>query len=124
MALKRGLVLALALAAVAWNQGVSTRAVKPMPRGKPSGLPFPTKFVDIAAEAGLTHATVYGGDERKQYILETVGCGVAFIDYDRDGWLDIFLLNGTRLEGPVPGATNHLYHNEHNGKFRDVTEKA
>ena len=115
---------ALVVSAVAWTQGVSTRVVKPLPRGKPSGLPFPAKFVDIAAEAGLTHRTVYGGDDRKQYILETVGCGVAFIDYDRDGWLDIFLLSGTRLEGPEPGVTNRLYHNDRNGKFTDVTEKA
>ena len=120
----RLLLSTFALSAIAWTQGVSTRAVKPLPRGKPSGLPFPTKFVDVAAEAGLTHRTVYGSDDRKQYILETVGCGVAFIDYDRDGWLDIFLLSGTRLEGPAPGVTNRLYRNERNGKFTDVTAKA
>ena len=112
------------LSAWAWAQGVSTRAVKPLPRGKPSGIPFPAKFVDVAAEAGLTHPVVYGGEDRKQYILETVGCGVAFIDYDHDGWLDIFILSGTRLEGPAPGATNRLYHNDRNGKFTDVTVKA
>ena len=124
MVVTRLLPAVLALAVLAWTQGVSTRTVKPIPRGKPSGLPFPTKFVDVAAAAGLTHPTVYGADDQKQYILETVGCGVAFIDFDRDGLLDIFLLNGTRLGGPVPGVTNHLYRNEGAGKFKDVTEKA
>lgn len=113
------------VAVIAWTQGVSSRAVKPQPRGKPSGIPFRTGFVDVAAEAGLTHPVIYGGDQTKQYILETVGCGVAWIDYDRDGWLDLFLLNGTRIDGaPVPGVTNRLYRNERNGKFTDVTEKA
>ncbi|MCC6539423.1 MAG: CRTAC1 family protein [Bryobacterales bacterium] len=113
------------IAVIAWTQGVSSRAVKPQPRGKASGLPFRTGYVDVAAEAGLTHPVIYGGDQAKQYILETVGCGVAWIDYDHDGWLDIFLLNGTRMEGaPVAGVTNRLYRNERNGKFTDVTEKA
>ena len=67
---------------------------------------------------------IYGGIDRKQYIIETVGCGVAFIDYDNDGWLDIFLLSGTRLEGPPDGCTNRLYKNNRDGTFTDVTEKA
>jgi hypothetical protein len=58
------------------------------------------------------------------YILESMGCGVAFLDYDNDGWLDIFLLSGTRREGPVEGATNRLYKNNRNGTFTDVTAKA
>ena len=61
---------------------------------------------------------------RSSYILEVVGCGVAFIDYDNDGWLDIFVLNGTRLEGAPAGATNRLYKNNRDGTFTDVTEKA
>jgi hypothetical protein len=105
-------------------QGVSTRGVKPMPRGKPSGLPFDACFTDVAAQAGLTAPLIYGAADHKTYILETVGCGCAFIDYDNDGWLDIFLLSGTRLEGPPPGATNRLYHNNRDGTFTDVTEKA
>src|SRR4029078_7744379 len=84
----------------AFAQGVSTRSVKPTPRGKPSGLPFNARFTDIAVQAGLTAAIPYGGDDRKAYILETVGCGIAFFDYDNDGWLDIFVLSGTRLEDP------------------------
>lgn len=117
-------VAAGVLALAGWAQGVSSRSVKPQPRGKPSGVPFHARFVDIAAQAGLTHPVIYGGQDRKQYIVETVGCGVAFVDYDNDGWLDIFVLSGTRFEGAPAGATNRLYHNERNATFTDVTEKA
>jgi enediyne biosynthesis protein E4 len=105
-------------------QGVSTRGVKPQPRGKPSGLPFVARFTDVAREAGLTQPVVYGGIETKNYIIEVVGCGVAFLDYDNDGWLDLFVLSGSRLEGSPPGTTNRLYKNNRNGTFTDVTEKA
>lgn len=104
-------------------QGVATRSVKATPRGKPSGLPFLAKFTNIAQSAGLREPTIYGGIEQKQYILETVGCGAAFIDYDNDGWLDIFVLCGTRLEG-MESATNRLYKNNRDGTFTDVTDKA
>ncbi|MBC7925483.1 MAG: VCBS repeat-containing protein, partial [Bryobacteraceae bacterium] len=86
-------------------------------------------FTDIAARAGLTEPIVYGGTTRKLYILETNGCGVAFFDYDNDGWLDILLLTGSRLpanptnlKGGV--ATNRLYRNNRNGTFTDVTKRA
>ena len=105
------------------GQGVSTRNVSPTPRGKPSGLPFDAVFTDVGAAAGLRHPVVTGESDHKSYILETVGCGAAFIDYDNDGWLDIFLLSGTRLDG-APGATNRLYKNNRDGTFTDVTEKA
>jgi enediyne biosynthesis protein E4 len=105
-------------------QGVSTRAVTPTPRGKPSGLPFHARFTDIAAAAGLRAPTIYGGVESKQYIVETVGCGVAFFDYDNDGWLDILVLCGTMLEGNPKEATNRLYRNNRDGTFTDVTDKA
>jgi len=115
----------LALSGVnAWAQGVSTRSLKPTPRGKPSGLPFHARFTDIASAAGLTATTIYGGIDRKREIIETTGCGVAFLDYDNDGWLDIFVLCGTRLEGDPKEATNRLYRNNRNGTFTDVTEKA
>ena len=83
-------------------QGVSSRAVKPMPRGKPSGLPFNARFTDVAREAGLTQPSIYGGVDTKRYIVEVVGCGVAFLDYDNDGWLDVLVLSGTRLEDAPP----------------------
>ena len=105
-------------------QGVSTRNVTPTPRGKPSGIPFHAKFFDIAEQAGLLAPCIYGGADHKDYIIETVGCGVAFIDYDNDGWQDIFVLCGTRLDGDPKDATNRLYHNNRDGTFIDVTDKA
>ena len=55
-------------------------------------------FTDVAAHAGLTHPSIYGGVDRKRFILETNGCGTGFLDYDRDGWLDALVLSGTRFE--------------------------
>jgi len=94
-----------------------------MPRGKPSGLPFRSKLTDVAAAAGLRNPVIFGRDDRKDYIVETIGCGVAFIDYDNDGWQDLFILNGTRFDGD-PGTGNRLYKNNRDGTFTDVTEKA
>ncbi|HEY6375029.1 MAG TPA: VCBS repeat-containing protein, partial [Edaphobacter sp.] len=105
-------------------QGVSTRNLKPLPRGKPSGIPFPARFTDVATEAGLTIPVIYGGLNHKNYIVETVGCGVAFLDYDNDGWLDIFVLSGTRMDSPDPNSSNRLYKNNRDGTFTDVTKKA
>ncbi|MFN7946081.1 MAG: CRTAC1 family protein [Blastocatellia bacterium] len=88
-----------------------------------SALP---QFTDIAAQAGLTQPVIYGGVDSKKYIIETNGCGVAFYDYDNDGWMDILVLSGTRLEGFPKGQepTNRLYRNNRNGTFTDVTAKA
>jgi hypothetical protein len=82
-------------------------------------------FEDIAEKAGLTMMNVFGGVETKKYIIETTGTGVAIFDYDNDGWPDIFIVNGTTLEGFPSGAapTNHLYHNNHDGTFTDVTTR-
>ncbi len=85
---------------LAQNQGIASRDVKAQPRPAPSGRPFNAHFIDVAAEAGLHAPTIYGGVDSKDYILEAVGCGCAFLDYDNDGWMDVFLLSGTRLEGP------------------------
>ena len=85
-------------------------------------------FTDIAEKAGLTMSNVFGGKDTKKYIIETTGTGVAIFDYDNDGWPDIFLVNGTTLEGfPAgkgPAPSNHLYRNNHDGTFTDVTAKA
>ena len=83
-------------------------------------------FTDVAQKAGLTAPIVFGGKDTKKYIIETTGTGVAIFDYDNDGWPDIFLVNGTTLEGfPSSEApTNHLYRNNHDGTFTDVTVKA
>src|SRR4051794_35810114 len=104
-------------------QGMVTRNVKPVARGKPSGLPFAAHFTDIAKQAGLHEPVICGPTGRKNFILEAVGCGAAFVDYDNDGWLDIFILSGTRMDGAA-GATNRLYRNNRDGTFTDVTEKA
>ncbi len=83
-------------------------------------------FTDIADKAGLTMQDIFGGIETKKYIIETTGTGVAIFDYDNDGWPDIFLVNGTRLEGFPKGSapSNHLYRNNHDGTFTDVTVSA
>lgn len=104
--------------------GMASRGVRPQPRGKPSGVPFHAHFTDVAAHAGLRAPVIYGPADHMDYILESMGCGVAFLDFDNDGWLDIFLLSGTRREGPVEGASNRLYKNNRDGTFTDVTAKA
>ena len=83
-------------------------------------------FTDIAQKAGLTAPVIFGGENTKKYIIETTGTGVAIFDYDNDGWPDIFVVNGTKLEGLPSGKapTSHLYRNNHDGTFTDVTEKA
>ena len=105
-------------------QGVSTHKAKSLPRPPASGRPFNAHFVDVAATAGFRAPVIYGGVENKRYILESTGCGCAFFDYDNDGWMDIFLLSGTRLTGDPPDATNRLYKNNRDGTFIEVTEKA
>jgi len=67
-------------------------------------------FTDIAEQAGLTIENVFGGVNTKKYIIETTGTGVAIFDYDNDGWPDIFIVNGTKLEGFPSGKSpsNHL----------------
>ncbi len=83
-------------------------------------------FINVARESGLNAKTIFGGEHRNKYLLETTGCGVAFYDYDNDGWLDIFLVNGSRLEGFPSGSepTSHLFRNNRDGTFTDVTAKA
>ena len=89
-----------------------------------NGLTF--AFTEIAARAGLTAATVYGGVRSNRFLLETTGTGVAALDYDNDGWLDAFIVNGTTLEGFPKGSepTSHLYRNKRDGTFEDVTSRA
>src|SRR5262249_51683567 len=121
---RRSFAKLLAMPALgAYGQGIASRNVKAVPRGKPSGLPFHAHFTDVAESAGLRAPVIYGSVAHKDYILETVGCGCAFIDYDNDGWLDIFLLSGTRLQG-APEATNRLYTTSGEGTSRVVTDKA
>jgi enediyne biosynthesis protein E4 len=107
----------------------STSVIWPTATIAPQGFsatPPSVHFADIAARAGLTARTEDGGERTKKYIIETTGSGAAFFDYDNDGWPDIFLVNGTTLEGfrKDTAPTSHLYHNNRDGTFTDVTQKA
>jgi hypothetical protein len=87
----------------------------------------PVVFENIARQAGLAswHHTM--GTPSKSFILETVGSGVALLDYDNDGWLDIYLVNGSTYEaltGNAPAPHAALFHNNHDGTFTNVAEKA
>ena len=89
--------------------------------------PLPIVFTDVTARAGLLSArNISGTATNKQFLLEEMGCGVALFDYDNDGWLDIFLVNGTSLEPSRRDQhpTSYLFHNNRDGTFTDVTQKA
>jgi len=83
-------------------------------------------FINVARKSGLNAKTIFGGEHKNKYLLETTGCGVAFYDYDNDDWLDIFLVNGWRLEGFPKGQepVSHLFKNNRDGTFTDVTMKS
>ena len=112
---------------IARNSGIASQ-LQPVPStsGRANRVTAGIQFTEVAKEAGVTAPNVWGGITGKKYILETKGNGVAFFDYDRDGWLDVYLSNGTRLEGfpSGPEPINHLYHNNHDGTFTDVTVRA
>ncbi|PYT30355.1 MAG: hypothetical protein DMG57_08910 [Acidobacteria bacterium] len=90
------------------------------------GAPRPpsplVRFTDVAQKAGIDVQMINGPGTTK-YAFESTGSGVALIDYDRDGYPDIFLVNGSRLEGFAPSSapTNHLFHNNRDGTFSDVS---
>ncbi len=114
-----------AAAAAAFGQeGMIQHAVTAQPRAKRSGLPFNAHFVEVGSMAGLDRPILYGAPIHKEFLLEGIGCGCAFLDYDNDGWIDILVLGGSTLTGPDPGITNRLYRNNRDGTFRDVTVEA
>lgn len=98
-----------------------------------SALAVPGKFVDVTFSAGINFK-YQASHTSKKYLLETMGAGVALFDYDNDGRLDIFLVNGAPIKDPTPAGTvpqktgpqfwNRLYHQKSDGTFEDVTEKA
>ena len=94
---------------------------------------WPVMLTDVAERAGLRETSIYGGIDRKRFIIETNGAGVAFIDVDNDGWIDALVPSGVRLkdgtrelERHPPGAApvSRLYRNNHDGTFTDVTARA
>jgi hypothetical protein len=78
--------------------------------------PWLPNYHNVASESGLVQPSSSGATKPKKYILETTGSGIAFIDYDNDGFLDVFVVSG-------PEGTNHLYHNDQRGGFVDVTRQ-
>jgi hypothetical protein len=121
---RRAAALLIIACMTAAGQGMISHGVKPAERPKPSGREWNSTLTNIAKQAGLTAPIIYGTDERALYITETTAGGVAFLDYDGDGWLDIFVVGGTRLGESPPDATNRLYRNKHDGTFEDVTGPA
>src|SRR5271156_6045880 len=100
-------------------------ALAPAPYPANTLHPQPAWFVDVAAPAALQMHNVNGEMNTKKYIIETTGSGVAILDYDRDGWPDVYLVNGQSLSGdPAQHPTGHLFHNNHDGTFTDVTQSA
>jgi len=120
-----GVLIAVPWALIAGQEHAST------PTASPSGPPG--KFVDITARSGVNFR-YQASHTSKKYLPETMGAGVALFDYDNDGRLDIFLVNGAPLADPTPKGTilqktgplywNRLYHQKTDGTFEDVTEKA
>jgi enediyne biosynthesis protein E4 len=110
-----------------WSTTVSAQRSPASPYPPDAAHKGPAWFVNVAANAGLTMLNVNGDIAKKDYILETTGSGVAIIDYDRDGWPDIFFVNGDTFSsepGHAIDHTSHLYHNNHDGTFTDVTKAA
>ena len=114
---------------------VAAASISVAPRSEQRVLtsdPWEVTFTDVAARAGLTYPSVYGGIDRKRFIIETNGCGTAFIDYDNDGWIDALVLSGTRLAASGRAdsmadrdrAPSRLYRNQRDGTFTDVTSTA
>ena len=120
---KSVLFLATVSALASWLAAQTARPTKAStPTVKPGGV----HLEDIASQVGLSALNVYGGDTHKEFIIETTGNGAIIFDYDNDGWPDIFLPNGSTVEGfgKDKAPAGHLYHSNHDGTFTDVTARA
>jgi hypothetical protein len=110
-----------------------------LPPGRPVLVPraaeppaFDVQFTDVTDRTGIAFIHTNSPTTRK-YLIETMGGGVGLLDYDNDGWLDVFFTNGAALADPMPADTrpvkserfaNRLYRNKHDGTFEDVTRAA
>ena len=104
-------------------RGLLAQSAASQPADQKAAPDLGLSFINVAKEAGLNAKTIFGGEHKNKYLLETTGCGVAFYDYDNDGWLDIFLVNGSRLEGfperagadlaPVQEQSRRHFHRRH-----------
>src|SRR6185295_11196094 len=119
-----GWSLLVALAALAAERPVPPTLGVP----GPSAAATPgVAFSDVSRTAGLAAFREVSGGAAKDYILEVTGSGVAFVDYDNDGWLDAFLLTGSTfaaLRGEAEAPPAALFHNNHDGTFTDATSRA
>jgi hypothetical protein len=115
----RGFVVLL-IAQCLYGQGMITGSAPALPKPKASGRPWPVTFTNVASAAGLKTKLTSGSETKKKYVIEANGTGVALLDFDGDGRLDLFLVNASRMEGPAPG--NLLYRNLGGGKFSDVSK--
>src|SRR6266851_607025 len=104
----------LGLCAFLFMQSLGSHTVKSGKSENSNAKPI-VHFTDMAQKAGLTTPVIFGGETTKKYIIETTGTGVAIFDYDNDGFQDIYVTYYGK---------NVLYHNNGNGTFTDVSEKA
>jgi len=96
-------------------------------QGQPPGAAGTIHFTDVTGRSGLSDFVLTCGSRDKRYILETNCGGLGFIDYDNDGWLDVYLVNGSTVEGELAHsntAADRLYLNNRDGTFTDVTRQA
>ena len=108
-----------------WKDKSLLQAATSKPATTPAPSPLDVQYVDVAHQAGLIHPNIWGGVDHKRSIIEAKGSGIAFFDYDNDGWLDIYQTNGDRLDTQWPAGkapTSHLYKNNRDGTFTDVTQ--
>jgi hypothetical protein len=125
--LSLGLTISLTSTPLQCRENSPSKKTASLPYTSSDVHPGPAWFVDVAKPSGLTMQNVNGGVATKRYIIETTGSGVAILDYDNDGWPDIFLVNGSALDTANEKSskpTSHLYHNNHDGTFSDVTRAA